>query len=125
MTTLQIKFTAPIEPRPAPRVDSRGKQRYSPAWYRQWKSDFGWFAKQAMHGQPPLTGKLLLSAEFYKLKPKDPTSRNYGDLDNHLKAVKDAMNGICYEDDSQIVRYRHTSKNHGTPRIEIELEEIL
>ena len=73
---------------------------------------------------PPLSGKLLLSAEFYRLKPKDPQSRNYGDLDNHLKAVKDAMNGICYKDDSQIVRYGHTGKNHGEPRIDIELEEI-
>lgn len=119
-----ISFTVPIEPRPAPRADSNGKQRYSPAWYRQWKDDFAWFARQAMHGRPPLSGNIRLSAEFFKLKPKNPQSRNYGDLDNHLKAVKDAMNGICYHDDSQVIRYGHAGKNHGEPHIDIQLEEL-
>ena len=119
-----IKFSAPIVPRPAPRVDSHGKQRYSSAWYRKWKDDFALFARLAMHGRPPLVGSLLLSAEFFKLNPKNPQSRNFGDLDNLLKAVKDAMNGICYKDDSQIIRYGHVGKNHGEPHIDIELEPI-
>ena len=121
---LAIRFTAPIEPRPAPRVDSHDRQRYSPKWYRQWKADFGLFARLAMKGQPPLECPLKLSAQFFKLKPKNPQSRNYGDLDNLLKAVKDAMNGICYKDDSQVVQYGSCGKFHGQPLIVIELEEI-
>ena len=119
-----IKFNVPMTPRPAPRADSKDKQRYSPKWYREWKDEFGTFAKLAMKGKPPLSGKILLSAEFFKLKPKDPTSKNYGDLDNLLKAVKDAMNKICYNDDRQVTRYGHVGKNHGEPNIFIELEEI-
>lgn len=119
-----IKIVAPMTPRPAPRPDSKDKQRYSPKWYRQWKQDFGIFARLAMHGQPPLTGAVKLSAKFFKLKPKDPQSKQYGDLDNLLKAVKDAMNGICYEDDRQVTQYGHCGKFHGDPHIIIELEEI-
>lgn len=119
-----IKFTAPMEPRPAPRVDSHGRQRFSPKWYRQWKADFGLFARLAMHGQPPLSCPLKLSAQFFKLNPKNPQSRNYGDLDNLLKAVKDAMNDICYNDDSQVVQYGACGKYHGEPLIIIELEEV-
>ena len=119
-----IKIVAPIMPRPAPRVDSNGKQRYNPKWYRQWKKDFGLFARLAMHGQSPLTSNLKLSVEFFKLKPKNPQSKQYGDLDNLIKAVKDAMNGICYEDDRQVTQYGHCGKFHGEPHIVIELEEI-
>lgn len=119
-----IKIVAPMTPRPAPRADSNNKQRYSPKWYRKWKNDFGLFARLAMHGQPPFSGAVKLSAEFYKLKPKDPQSKQYGDLDNLLKAVKDAMNGICYIDDSQVTQYGHCGKFHGEPLIVIELEEV-
>lgn len=119
-----IKIDAPLSPRPAPRPDSSGKQRYSPKWYRKWKQDFGLFARLAMKGRPPLTGNLKLSALFYKLKPKDPKSKQYGDLDNLLKAVKDAMNGICYIDDSQVTQYGRCGKFHGDPRILIVLEEL-
>jgi len=34
---------------------------------------------------------------------KSPTSKNYGDVDNLAKAIMDAMNGIVYLDDSQVV----------------------
>lgn len=77
-----------------------------------------------MKGAPPLEGHIQLSAEFYKNKPRDITSRNWGDLDNHLKSIKDSMNGICYVDDSQVVRYGHVGKHYGSPRIEVELELI-
>lgn len=119
-----IKIVAPMTPRPAPRPASKGKQRYSPKWYCQWKNDFGIFARLAMHGKPPLTGAVKLSAEFYKLKPKDPQSKQYGDLDNLIKAVKDAMNGICYKDDRQVTQYGCCGKFHGDPHIIIELEEL-
>ena len=48
------------------------------------------------------TGKNCL-----KLKasaPRDPTTANTGDLDNLLKAIWDACEGILYANDSQIVR---------------------
>ena len=49
--------------------------------------------------------------------------RKAGDLDNRLKVVLDALQGICYADDNQIVElhaYRHDDK--GNARIEVEVE---
>lgn len=34
----------------------------------------------------------------------EPVSKNTGDVDNYAKAVQDALNGLAYHDDSQIVR---------------------
>lgn len=49
--------------------------------------------------------------------------RKAGDLDNRLKVVLDALQGICYANDDQIVEihaYRHDDK--GNARIEVEVE---
>jgi Holliday junction resolvase RusA-like endonuclease len=48
-----------------------------------------------------------------------------GDLDNRLKISQDALKGICFADDKQIVEihaYRFDDK--ANPRIEIDLKEI-
>lgn len=48
-----------------------------------------------------------------------------GDLDNRLKISQDALKGICFEDDRQIVElhaFRFDDK--ANPRIEIEIKEI-
>ncbi|MBR6887012.1 MAG: RusA family crossover junction endodeoxyribonuclease [Selenomonadaceae bacterium] len=118
-----IKIDAHLEPVPFPRPSSRGRQRFNPPRYSEFKDALGYYAKLAMAGREPLTGAIKLRADFYKRKPKNPTSRNWGDADNHLKAVMDALNGICYLDDRQITDARAT-KHFGEPHISIELEEL-
>lgn len=44
-----------------------------------------------------LTGDLTVTIIWYR-------SRKAGDLDNRVKVVLDAMNGLCYDDDKQIRR---------------------
>ena len=56
------------------------------------------------HRLNPFQCSLKLHADFFKLKPRNPTAKNFGDLDNFLKAVLDALNGICYVDDRQVVQ---------------------
>jgi Holliday junction resolvase RusA-like endonuclease len=47
------------------------------------------------------------------------------DLDNILKAISDALNGICYKDDSQIVNI-HVSKVYATvPGVDVCVKESL
>lgn len=49
---------------------------------------------------------------------------NKPDADNVLKAIKDGMNGIVYEDDSQVVEVA-ASKKYGTePRVEVRVQEL-
>lgn len=51
-----------------------------------------------------------------------PTSRSYGDFDNLAKAICDALNGIVYKDDSQIVRCKiEKRQDKENPRVEISV----
>lgn len=52
-----------------------------------------------------------------------PTSRP--DSDNYLKVVQDALNGVCYRDDSQIVDARVIKRYDERPGMRIELREFL
>ena len=119
-----IKINAPLEPVPFPRPSSNGKRRFNPPRYTEFKNQLGVYAKAAMRGQAPLTGAISIVCEFFKPRPKDPTSVKYGDLDNLIKAVLDALQGICFENDAQVVQIFYASKNHGEPEINIELEEL-
>ena len=54
------------------------------------------------------------------------TSARVGDVDNLLKTVTDAINGIVYEDDRQIITATATKlyTAKGSARTIIEIEEI-
>lgn len=44
-----------------------------------------------------------------------------GDLDNHVKAILDALNGIAYHDDKQVTRLAAWIERDGAPGIEVTL----
>lgn len=116
-----IKFTADLEPVPFKRVMQNGKRRFNDRRYSEFKEVLAYIAKTFIRA--PLKGKIKIRADFFNLKPKNILSHRWGDLDNHLKAVLDALNGIAYDDDSQVVEATVT-KNFGEPKIFIVLEEI-
>ena len=118
-----IEFTADLEPVPFPRPMSNGKRRFNPPRYSTFKRDLALIARSAMNGRAPFAGNLALHADFFKLKPRDLSSRQWGDLDNHVKAVLDALNGIVFLDDKQVIKICG-SKNFGEPHIFISLEEL-
>jgi Holliday junction resolvase RusA-like endonuclease len=43
------------------------------------------------------------------------------DADNIMKAIADALNGIAYKDDSQIVNVTITKWYSDTPRVEVAI----
>ena len=118
-----IRIDAPLNPVPFKRVMTNGKRRYNNARYTEFKKGLGYFALKAMGKREPLKGAVRIRATFYKRKPRKVTSRMWGDVDNHLKSVLDALNGICYVDDAQVVEVTGR-KCHGEPRVLIELEEL-
>ena len=69
---------------------------------------------------PKATSKtnLILMEKHIKL----PTSRP--DADNIIKGIADALNGIAYKDDSQIVDIRCRQFYSLTPRCEVEIWEV-
>lgn len=82
---------------------------------RQAKDAIGWEARSQFHGEP-LTGALAVTIDLYW-----PDRRKH-DVDN-VKALLDALNGVIWEDDGQIVDLRtrkHFDKEN--PRAEITVE---
>lgn len=47
-----------------------------------------------------------------------------GDLDNIAKAIQDALNGVAYEDDSQIVELSCKKYYSDEPRVLVRIERI-
>ena len=108
------------KPVPWKRTLGSGNRRYTHPEYRAWKEDFGWAAKQAHVGAPWDTATAVwvevaadgVRARFAPMdvdvkfgsvpsvkRPKGLRS----DLDNHIKAILDSVQGIVIEDDKLIV----------------------
>jgi len=62
----------------------------------------------------PLTGLLAVSVEIYVTRPKS-TKLDYPkpDIDNYVKSVFDVLNGLLWEDDSQIISVYATKQWAG------------
>ena len=106
------------------------------------KADKADFLAQALNHQPeqPITGPIKLTVTFCmprpkshygtgrnadKLKPSAPIQHTKKpDLDNMIKLVKDALNGVFYKDDSQICGIVASKKYSTTPQTIIYIEEI-
>lgn len=52
-----------------------------------------------------------------------PTSKP--DADNYLKFVKDALNGVAYADDSQVVDARVIKRYSDEPALRVEIRELV
>ena len=107
---------------------------YTPAKTRDAEGDF---RSQSLPYRPKeiITGAISLSIVIYKAIPKSfskkwvawaeageisPITRP--DFDNYAKLVCDALNGIFWKDDAQIVDCRISKRYSNQPRVTVELE---
>jgi Holliday junction resolvase RusA-like endonuclease len=86
-----------------------------------WQKTVAWRAREAMQGRAPLTGPVAMRVVF--------TLGNFRrvDLDNLNKGVADAMNGIVFKDDTQVVSLhlvKHVKSNPGI-LVQVYLGELL
>ena len=117
----RIRIMVPSEPVPAARPRFGGRHCYQPKRNREYRAVVQQAARLAMDGAEPLKGEVSAVIKLYRRFK--PAARNYGDCDNHLKALLDALNGTAFEDDRQVVRClveKFTDKDN--PRAEIILE---
>jgi len=115
----RIKIVVPSEPIPAARTRFSGHV-YQPKRNREYREVVQQAARSAMGNLPPLQGGIAATVKLYRRYR--PTTRIFGDVDNHLKAIFDGLNQIAFEDDRQIVRCLvEKFKDAGNPRAEIEL----
>jgi len=119
-----IRFTVPGNPIPKgrPRTVKRGGQTvtFTPRRTAEYAEAVALVARRAMAGEPPLEGALSVRVRFYR------RDRRRVDGDNMTKNVLDAMNGIVYLDDSQVVDCRWTKHvDRADPRAEVQIARIL
>jgi Holliday junction resolvase RusA-like endonuclease len=85
-----------------------GVRFYDPEKSKDWKNLIRYHVldqKPELISEGPVCMKVVFSLKRPKSLPKKVEHHvKKPDLDNLLKAVKDALKGICWHDDSQVVR---------------------
>lgn len=109
----QITFEIKGTPIPLERARHGKGRTYDTARNKSAKEAVAWEGRAAMGSQKPFKGPVKMRVaclfEWPKSYTKSRRQRCYGnmkdtkpDLDNLVKLVKDALNGIFYDDDSQV-----------------------
>ena len=120
-----IQFLVDIKPKPQQRHRSNGRFQYDPS--SKDKQDFLFLVKQYAPKQPivdivemDITFCYKRPASHFRSKNKQKILKDNvpffksskADLDNLIKFVCDALNGVFYKDDSQVVSL-HARKLYG------------
>lgn len=92
---MTIAFVVAGNPVPWERTEGNGRRRYTAPRTRAHEALIAGAAKIA--GATPVDGPVRLAVKFFR------DSAHRCDIDNLTKSVQDALNGIAYRDDSQIV----------------------
>lgn len=111
----------------------------TPANKRQkpWMADVKYQAQIAMQGRPPISRPVILHLRFYFLRPKCHfgSGKNSGivkasapkdhttkpDLTKLIRAVEDALTGVCWADDCKVIE-QYTRKEYGeTPGVFVQV----
>jgi crossover junction endodeoxyribonuclease RusA len=83
---------------------------------KEYKSAAGWAAVAAV-GRTLLECPVILRVDVYR-------PRKSGDLGNRIKIVEDALNGVVWVDDSQIIElHARRFDDKANPRVEVTVEE--
>lgn len=117
------------QPKRRPRFRRKGNKvyTYSDPKDLNFKKAVQLFAKNQI--DYPLDGPLVCKINFFIKPPKTiklkyPVNKRSGDLDNLAKNVLDALNGLAYQDDSQIVRLTCMKAYRDISGIELELYSL-
>jgi len=110
---LKLEFTVPYPPS-GNRLTRRGRfHQYESKESKAYKVGVGLLLKSQKVTKFDKEALLSVTAHIYR-------PRASGDLDNRLKALLDALNGLVWEDDRQVVEihaYRNDDK--ANPRVEV------
>ena len=140
--TFMTMFTVYGEPvgKGRPRFAKRGNfvSTYTPLKTKTYEDEIRMMARSAMGSSEPLETPVTVAiyirvgipTSFSKQKRKDalagiekPTKKP--DADNILKCFLDAMNGIVYIDDKQVVNIHLTKVYSEVPAVEVMVKEDL
>jgi Holliday junction resolvase RusA-like endonuclease len=135
--TRHVTVELPGEPRGKGRPRFARGHVYTPDKTRRYESDLKMLAKVAMRGAKPIEGPLRVEVTAAFSIPSSwpkakrdkalmgaikPTCRPDGD--NIFKAAADALNGVAWLDDAQIVTATIVKKYSTSPRLTIQVEQM-
>jgi crossover junction endodeoxyribonuclease RusA len=110
------RFTVPGDPVPWERSKTNGRRHFTAPRTAAHQNRIRFHAKR--HFRRPLAGPVTLVVVAYR------ASARRCDWDNIGKTVSDALNGIAFEDDSQVVLGTvHKLIDRERPRTEVEVRE--
>ena len=138
--TDQLFFTFDIEPVPQlrPRVSTRGGyvRVYDPPRVKQFKKLLHDLASE-QYTRPPLTGALSVELVFYRPVQRSLSNAEHQrrlsneskpvvkpDTDNYLKATLDALNGVLWHDDAQIIKLIGEKRYSETGKITVSVKPV-
>lgn len=94
---VDVRFTVPGNPVPKERPRVVRGRTFTPKRTLDAEKKIAWYGAQAMSGRKPVECSVSIHLTFFRAD-----KRRY-DWDNAAKTVCDALNGVCWKDDSQIV----------------------
>jgi crossover junction endodeoxyribonuclease RusA len=98
------------------RIGNHGRLYRSDA-AEEYMDDCGLLARQQKFGEP-IEGNVAISMKFYR-------ARKSGDLDNRIKVLLDALQGIAYADDKQVTElHAYRFDDAKNPRVEVEIAPV-
>lgn len=130
-----VLFVIPGKPNAWQRARSNGRVRFDSPEQAKNKSTIEQIGAAAMAGRPPLEGPLEVHIAAFWLYPKSMSKKRrstYGshfytarpDADNIAKLIGDALNGIVWRDDSQIVTIQITKRYAITAQTVIRVQPL-
>lgn len=136
-----IYFVVPGDPqgKGRPKASSRGGfvRMYTPALTRQYEDKIARLGEIARGEFPVLATPISLRVVAHHPIPASWSKKKQQlalagdvipgkpDLDNVAKAVLDALNGVIYLDDKQVVRLVAEKRYSFDPRVEVYVHEVL
>ena len=122
-----------ITPVPAARPRVTRWSTFYPKKYTQFKEDMEMAVNDIQF--VPFEGNIYAQIDFFIQIPKSWSKKkklakqgtycdNNADIDNYCKSILDALNGVYYEDDRQVVMLRARMFWSNNPEIECEFLEI-
>ena len=132
-----IAFSVPGLPQGKGRARFGKGRSYTPAKTVAYEGLIALAGQQAMTGRDLLAGPLFITVNAFFPIPKSwPKKRQAAvsaslawhtakpDGDNILKAIGDGLNGVVWNDDSQIAFSKVTKQYDATPRVDIMVEVL-
>lgn len=136
-----IKFTVPGQPvakgRPRASRTATGVRMRTPEKTAAYERKVKAFAINAMLGGKPVAGPVRLKVSIVvpipaswsrvrkeRARTGEICATKKPDADNVLKAIKDAMNGVVYADDAQVIEIQLSKAYGDEPRVEVAVAEI-